>query len=90
MPYFSKLSINSQMFVGSVCYPQKLAIRLVAGFWCLSAFVLVNSYSSTLVSFVTSPNNKPIIKSIYELPKKPHVHIVVEEDKALDIIFSVP
>jgi glutamate receptor, ionotropic, invertebrate len=72
-----------------VCYPKKLTIRLVAGAWCLAAFVLVNSYSSTLISFLSVSNNQPFIKSIYDIPKKPGAHLVVEQGKSADVIFSV-
>jgi hypothetical protein len=75
--------------VGGVCYSKKLTIRLVAGAWCLAAFVLVNSYSSTLISFVSASNNQPFIKSIYDIPEKPGAHLVIEKGKGADVIFSV-
>ena len=61
----------------------------MAGAWCLVAFVLVNSYSSTLISFLSVSNNQPFIKSIYDIPEKPGVHVVIEQGKSADAIFSV-
>jgi Ligand-gated ion channel len=75
--------------VGGVCYPKKSTIRLVAGAWCLVAFVLVNSYSSTLISFVSASNTKPFIKSINDIPEKPGAHLVIERGKSAEVIFSV-
>jgi len=61
----------------------------VAGAWCLAAFVLVNSYSSTLISFLSASNNQPFIKSIYDIPEKPGAHLVIEQGRTVEVIFSV-
>jgi hypothetical protein len=51
--------------------------------------VLVNIYCSTLISFIASPNNQPLINSIYDIPNTPGVNVVLEEGKAADQIFLV-
>ena len=61
----------------------------MVGAWCLVAFVLVNSYSSTLISFVSAFNNQPYIKSIYDIPEKPGAHLVVEQGKTGEALFLV-
>lgn len=68
---------------------QKLTVRLLSGAWCLTCFVLVTAYSSVLISFVTSPNYKPLIKSIYDFPKDPQVKITVDKGLSADLIFTV-
>ena len=74
---------------GGVCYSKRLAIRLIATAWCLSSFVIINSYCSILISFMTSSNRVPLVNSLHDLPSKPGVHVVVNEGAATDQIFSV-
>ena len=64
-------------------------IRLIVAVWCLAAFVLTNSYSTILISYVTSPDWKPLIHSITDIPKTPRLRVVVEEKMGADNILSV-
>lgn len=68
---------------------QKLAIRILAGAWCISCFILITAYSSVLISFVTSPYYKPLINSIYDFPKNAEIKITVDKGKYPDILFTV-
>ncbi len=56
----------------------KLIIRLVAGAWCVATFVLTNIYSNLLISYVTSPNPKPMLSSINDLANRPEIHVAVD------------
>ena len=47
-----------------------MAVRLIAGAWCLAAFVLVPAYSGTLTSFLTSPIARPIVDSYHDIPDR--------------------
>lgn len=42
-------------------------MRIVAGFWCLVAIVLVNAYQGTLTSFLAIPKLSPVPQSLEEL-----------------------
>jgi hypothetical protein len=57
---------------------------LAAGAWCLACFVLVNAYSSVLISFVVAPNLKPIIDSVKDIPKNKGWAMVVEKGTTLE------
>lgn len=61
----------------------------MVGTWCLATFVLVQAYSSTLISFVTTPISTPLIKSLEELASKTNVYPVVRVNYAADVILSV-
>ena len=64
---------------------KQLAIRLAAAAWCLACFVLVQAYSSTLIAFITSPNSKPIINSVYDIPNVPGLKITVNRNYGPDV-----
>lgn len=70
---------------GAYCGNRQLAIRFAAAAWCLACFVLVQAYSSTLIAFITSPNNEPIINSVYDIPKVPGLKITVNRNFAADL-----
>jgi len=74
---------------GGFCSSKKLAIRLAAGTWCLACFVIVTAYSSVLISFIISPNLKPIINSIQDIPKVSGLRVVAVKGSSVDRIMSV-
>ena len=74
---------------GGWCSSKKLAIRLAAGAWCLGAFVIVTAYSSVLISFIISPNLKPIIESIRDIPKVPGLQVVGVAGSSLNRVWPV-
>ncbi len=74
------------VMIGAYCGNRQLAIRLAASAWCLACFVLVQAYSSTLIAFITSPNNKPIIDSVYDIPNVPGLKITVNRNLGADLL----
>ena len=60
-----------------------LSIRILAGTWCLSCFVLITAYSSVLTSFIVSPNIKPIIDSVYDIPKVFGLQVLIDKDSTM-------
>ena len=69
---------------------RQLAIRFVAGAWCLACFVLVTAYSSVLIACITAPDKfKPIINSVNDLPNKPEIQVTVNKNLFLDVLFQV-
>ena len=71
------------------CPSRRLAIRIVAGAWCLTCFVLVTAYSSVLISYIVAPNLKPIIDSFDDIPKVSGLKVVVDKGSSMDQFFTV-
>lgn len=74
---------------GGPCPWWALSIRLIAAAWCLTAFILVNGYCSTLITYVISHNNPPLIESVHDLVRDPTINLVVEKGKAFELMFTV-
>ena len=74
---------------GGPIVSKRLPIRLVAGIWCLAAFVLSQAYNSTLITYVIAPNNPPLINSVLDIVNNPNIHLVVEKNMGLDVVISV-
>ena len=56
---------------------------MLLGFWLLAAIVLVNSYSSTVVSSLTVPRMMPSITSLEALAASKDVSILTKKDTAI-------
>lgn len=56
------------------------SFRILVGAWLLVALVLVNSYSSTVVSYLTLPRTKPTINSFEDLAADESVGIILHTD----------
>ena len=88
--YWTQFLIAGSFATRSISKNRQLAVRLLAGAWCLACFVLVTAYSSVLVACITAPDKfKPIINSINDLPNKPEVHVVVNKNFFPDLMFRV-
>ena len=57
-----------------------LATRLVAAGWCLAAIVFVNSYSSSLVSYLMAPRYIPLMNTIQDLADSNVIHPFIRKD----------
>ena len=66
-----------------------MSIILIAGAWVLATFVLQNYYYTLLISYVTSPNPQPLIKSIYDLRYRPELKLVTNKNINTDAILTV-
>lgn len=62
---------------------------VMAGVWCLAAFVLSQAYMSTLFTYVISPNQRPLVNSINDVVASPNIRLLVEKNVAFDVMFSV-
>jgi len=69
--------------------PKRFSIRLIASVWCAATFVLVNSYYSTLISYVSASYRQPLIEDVNDIPKHPDVGIVINRGLAIDAVLSV-
>lgn len=74
---------------GDVIFPSRLPIRLLASAWCLTAAVLVAAYSSLLTTYLLTPNDAPLINSIYDITKNPDYKLILQEGRSFDIFLSV-
>ena len=57
----------------------RLPIRLIAGTWCLAAFVFVQAYTSTLITYILAPTNDPLVSSFNELGERSDVQIILKK-----------
>lgn len=55
----------------------------MAGFWVLAAMILVNSYSGTVISFLTLEKYAPPIRTMEDLSRSPKVELLLRKDAAL-------
>lgn len=65
------------------------SILLVAGSWSLAALILTNYYNTLLISYVSAPNPKPLIKSIRDLRDRPDIFLVTDKNANTDGLLSV-
>lgn len=63
--------------LGSFSFALNLSIRILVACWCLSALVLVQSYTSCLVSYLMAPKFIPFLNTIDELANDPKIPFVV-------------
>jgi len=68
----------------------QLSFRLVQGAWCLVAFVLVNAYCSTLISYLISPRLMPVARTYQDVASgSPQKLKLLAEKNALLAIHSL-
>ncbi len=68
---------------------KRLAKRIAAGAWCCGCFFLVQAYCSTLTSHLTSPNQKPLINSFFEIADRPGVTLTIQNGFGIDRTLEV-
>ncbi len=61
-----------------------LSMKMIIGIWCLTAIVLVNSYTSSLVSHLMAPRFVPIINTAQELADSRELKISALEFSSVD------
>lgn len=63
---------------------KRLSIRLIAGVWCLAAFVFVSAYNSTLITYVLAPINYPLVNSLQEAVDRSDVILWIRNSGTMD------
>lgn len=63
----------------------RFSFRILVGGWLLVATVLVNSYSGTVVSYLTVPKMKPPINTFEDLATSEDVGILIKEDVVIGL-----
>jgi hypothetical protein len=66
-----------------------LSTRLVVAAWCLVAVVFVNSYTSSLVSYLMAPKFLPVITTVKSLAESRDVQITVLKHTSVESILFV-
>ena len=84
-----KLLKLKNICIGSQFKNKLSAVRILACFWGLGGLVLATAYLTVLISFVTMPIYQPIIKSVYELPKRPEIRLTVRPTWNPENVFIV-
>ncbi len=72
--------------LGGVCPSKWLPFRLVAGVWTLAAFFFVQSYTSTLFTYVVTPINPPLINSVDDIVDNGDINLLVRETGFLNTL----
>jgi hypothetical protein len=68
---------------------KRLSFRLVAGVWCLAAFIIVQAYSSILFTYVVTPVNLPLVNSVHDIVERNDIRLFLNKGMALDVFTSV-
>ena len=77
------------MLIGGHFTVNRLPIRLIAGAWSLAAFVFVQAYTSTLITYIVAPTNYPLISSFNELADRPDIHLILKKYGTVEQILTV-
>jgi hypothetical protein len=75
--------------IGGQCTSKRLAFRLVAGVWCLAAFIFVQAYTSILFTYVLAPVNQPLINSVYDIVEHDDIQLLIRKGSTLNLFISV-
>lgn len=67
-------------FEGHVIQVNRLPFRILIGSWVLVATVLVNSYSGTVISYITVPKMKSPINTFEDLVASSDVNLILLAD----------
>ncbi|XP_046447431.1 glutamate receptor ionotropic, kainate 2-like isoform X2 [Daphnia pulex] len=78
--YYSVYMINTVTSQGNAIPLRRLSFRILVGVWVLVATVLVNSYSSTVTSYLTVPKMKPPINTFEDLVASENVELILLAD----------
>lgn len=75
------------LLTGNALPKRVILIRLIAGIWCLAAFVLVPAYSGKLTSFLALPIQKPIVESYRDITTgiRTGLKVAVERGMGIDV-----
>ena len=63
----------------------KASFLILQGTWCLAAFVLLNAYSSTIISYLTAPKLTPVAKNLDQVASgsPQNLKLLLEKDNLM-------
>nr|CAH0101879.1 unnamed protein product [Daphnia galeata] len=82
--------IGNLLSQGGSCPSNRLPFRLVAGVWCLAAFIFVQAYNSTLFTYVVTPVNQPLVNSINDVLESNDIQLLVMKASPLEVLSMNP
>lgn len=74
------LNIQKIINPGGPCTSKRLPFRIVAGVWCLAAFVFVQAYNSTLFTFLVTQLNIHLLTLLTTYPKEKKFNCLLEKE----------
>ncbi len=77
------VTLSCLIIGGSVAVVQ-LSFRVLVGAWLLIATVLVNSYSGTVISYLTVPKMKPPINTFEDLVASKEVELILLAETVIE------
>ena len=86
---FAGTNIKYLIYIGQSCPSSRLRVRFAAGAWCCACFFLVQIYCCTLTSYLSRPNQKTIVNSVFDIPQTPGVGFTVNRGQGVDLILQV-
>ena len=66
-----------------------LVVRSSACWHLVPRLFLITAYSSVLISFVISPNLKPVITSVYDIPKVHGLQVLIENNSTFHKVLNI-
>lgn len=71
------------------CIIKTMPAKLLGAAWCLVAIVIVNSYTSSLASYLMAPRYKPLANSIEDIAAIPRPMFMVLKDSSFESFLLV-
>lgn len=76
--------------IGGTYTANRFPIRFIAAAWSLAAFVFVQAYNSTLITYVLAPTNRPLVSSFHELANSPNLIFWIKKSGSVEsLLYSV-
>ncbi len=68
---------------------KRLSFRMVAGVWTLAAFFFVQTYTSTLITYIITPVKDPLISTVQDIVENPDINVFIKMAGVTDTLLSV-
>lgn len=62
---------------------------MVAGVWTLAAFFFVQTYNSTLITYIITPVNVPLMSTVQDIVENPDIYVFIKKAGVSDTLLSV-
>ncbi len=86
---FSLRPYDNLFLEGNMVPGGRFSFRILVGVWLLIATVLVNSYSGTVISYLTVPKMKPPINTFEDLVISEDVELILLADSVITMQIMV-
>ena len=62
---------------------------MVAGVWTLADFFFVQTYNSTLITYIITPVNVPLMSTVQDIVENPDIYVFIKKAGVSDTLLSV-